>query len=195
MHYDVTDATNAVLALGVVDPKRVAIMGGSFGGYLALQGAVLDPNLYCCAVTIAGVFDWEELMGDAKYTFEHSTNDTWYKRLLFKLGDPKKDPAKFDAISPVRHVDKVHIPFFVNHGGYDAVSDIGQSKRLISELEKHNIPVEKYLVYDETHGMSHLSDQVELYSRIEAFLAKYMNPTPPPLGVAAAPPAAPAAAH
>lgn len=190
MHYDVTEATKSALALGIFDPKRVAIMGGSFGGYLALQGAVLDPDLYCCAVTIAGVFDWEQLIADSKFNFEHSTNDTSFKRLMLKLGDPKKDPAKFDAIAPVRHIDKAHIPVFVNHGGYDATSDIGQSKRLISELEKHNIPVEKYLVYDETHGMSHLSDQVELYSRIEAFLAKYMNPTAPALA-----PEAPPAAH
>ena len=189
MHYDVTDATKAAIALGVVDPKRVAIMGGSFGGYLALQGVVLDPDLYRCAVTIAGVFDWEKLIADKKFDYQHSASDPEFNRLMYKLGDPKANPEKFDKIAPVRHVDQIRVPIFVNHGGYDPIADITQSTRLISELDRHNVSYEKLIVTEETHGMAHLSNQVDLYSRIENFLAKYLNPTPPPLG------AAPAAVH
>jgi len=181
MHYDVTDATKTALSMGMIDPKRVAIMGGSFGGYLALQGVVLDPDLYRCAVTIAGVFDWEQLINDKKYDYEHSASSPEFNRLMYKLGDPKQNSAKFDAIAPVRHIDKVHAPVFVSHGGYDPVADIGQSTRLISELERHNVPVEKLIKTEESHGMQHLDNQVELYSRIEEFLAKYLTPTPPPL--------------
>ncbi|MFI5336039.1 MAG: alpha/beta hydrolase family protein, partial [Opitutales bacterium] len=60
MHDDVTDATKALLATGIIDPRRVAIMGGSFGGYLAVAGVSREPGLYCCAITICGVFDWKE---------------------------------------------------------------------------------------------------------------------------------------
>lgn len=187
MHYDVTDATRAAISLGVVDPKRVAIMGGSFGGYLALQGVVMDPDLYRCAVTIAGVFDWEQLINDKKWDYEHSASDPEFNLLMHKLGDPKKEPEKFDRIAPVRHVDQIRVPVFVNHGGYDPIADIGQSTRLISELERHNVPFEKLIVTEETHGMAHLSNQVDLYTRIEAFLGKYLNPTPPPLGPAPEP--------
>jgi dienelactone hydrolase len=185
MSYDVTDATRAALATGLVDPGRVAIMGGSFGGYLALQGAVTEPDLYKCAVSIAGVFDWEQLIADKKFDYEHSASSPEFNRLMYKLGDPKDNPAKFDAIAPVRHVDRLKVPVFVNHGGYDPIADIGQSTRLISELEKHNVPFEKMIVSEETHGMAHLANQVELYGRIEAFLAKYLHPTPPPLAAAA----------
>jgi acetyl esterase/lipase len=186
MHYDITDATKAALALGVVDPRRVAIMGGSFGGYLALQGVVLDPDLYRCAVTIAGVFDWAKLIADKKWDYEHSQTDPEFNLLMYRLGDPEKNPDKFDKIAPVRHVDQIRVPIFVNHGGYDPIADITQSTRLISELDKHNVPYEKLIVTEETHGMAHLSNQVDLYSRIEAFLGKYLNPTPPPLGPAPA---------
>ena len=133
MHDDVTDATKALIASGLVDGSRVAIMGGSFGGYLALSGVVNEPTLYRCAVAISGVFDWEQLIRDNKYYQYDSDN---YARLLRKLGDPKRDPKRFDAISPVRHVDQVRVPVFVSHGGDDPVVDISQSKRLIRQWRR-----------------------------------------------------------
>jgi dienelactone hydrolase len=174
MHYDVTDATKAALATGFFDPRRVAIMGGSFGGYLALEGVTNEPDLYRCAVSIAGVFDWEKLIADKKWDYEHSATDAEFSRLMRMLGDPKKNPAKFDAIAPVRHTDRIKVPVFVNHGGYDPVSDITQSTDLISALDRSHVPYEKFIVAEETHGMAHLSNDVELYSRIEAFLNKNM---------------------
>ncbi len=176
MHDDVTDATKELLATGLVDGRRVAIMGGSFGGYLALSGVVKEPALYRCAVTIAGVFDWEQLINDKKYDqFDNPT----FGRMVRKLGDPKRQPEKFAAISPVRHVDQIRVPVFVSHGKDDPVADIGQSRRLISELEKNHVPHESLLVGEEGHGMGHLENQIELYTRIEAFLAKNLMPEKP----------------
>jgi len=174
MSHDVTDATKALLATELVDPGRVAIMGGSFGGYLAINGVVDEPSLYRCAVAISGVFDWEQLIRDRKY--DYSKFDWWYATLLRRLGDPRNEPAKFDALAPVRHMDRVRVPVFVTHGGYDPVADIGQSTRLISELKRNNVPHDSYLVGNEGHGMLHFANRVEQYSRIEAFLAKNMAP-------------------
>jgi dipeptidyl aminopeptidase/acylaminoacyl peptidase len=176
MSHDVTDATRALIASGLVDPGRVAIMGGSFGGYLAINGVVDEPSLYRCAVAISGVFDWEQLIRDRKY--DYSKFDWWYATLLRRLGDPRSETAKFDAMAPVRHIDRVRVPVFVTHGGYDPVADIGQSTRLISELKRNNVPYESYIVGSEGHGMLHLANRVEQYSRIEAFLAKNLAPAP-----------------
>jgi acetyl esterase/lipase len=177
MSLDVTDATRAMIASGLVDPARVAIMGGSFGGYLALKGVVDEPTLYRCAVAISGVYDWEEVLRDRKY--DYSKFDPWYAILLRHLGDPRKEPAKFDAIAPVRHVDRIKVPVFVTHGGDDPIADIGQSSRLISELKRNNVPYESFIVGSEGHGMQHFANRVEQYSRIEAFLAKNMAPQGP----------------
>jgi dipeptidyl aminopeptidase/acylaminoacyl peptidase len=169
MHDDVTDATNTLIKSGLVDAKRVGIMGGSFGAYLALSGVAHEPDLYRCAVVNAGVFDWEAIVQEEKY-FQYYDNN--YAYLVRKLGDPKKEKEKFTAISPGRHVANIHVPVFVAHGTDDPVAPITESKRLVSELEHYHIPHETYFKNGEGHGMAHLQNQVELYTRIEAFLAK-----------------------
>lgn len=176
MHDDVTDAAKVVIASGLIDRSRVAIMGASFGGYLALSGVVNEPGLYRCAVSNAGVFDWELLLKSKK---DDRYSSPTYDRLMRRLGDPKLQQEKFSAISPLRHVDQIRVPVFVAGGKEDQTVEIQQSRRLVSELEKHHIPFEKFLVGGEGHGMSHLKNEVELYTRIEAFLDKYLKPVQP----------------
>lgn len=169
MHDDVTDATKAAIKTGRVDPNRIAIMGSSFGGYLAVSGVVNEPSLYRCAVTIAGVFDWAATIKEAKYD---QYEDAEYSRLLRRLGDPAKEKEKFDAISPVRHIDQVRVPVFVAHGKEDRVVAVSESRRLISELEKYKVPHETLIVSGEGHGMHHLRNNLRLYESVEKFLAQ-----------------------
>jgi len=176
MSDDVTDATRTLLKSGLVDPRRVAIMGGSFGGYLAVSGVVHEPELYRCAVTIAGIFDWEQVMQEEKY-YQYDTPS--YGWLMRKLGDPRKQQEFFDSISPVRHVDQIRVPVFVAHGKDDPVADVSESRRLISALKEFHVPHEVMLVAREGHGIRHLNKELELYERIEAFLAKNLAPVAP----------------
>lgn len=173
MHEDVTDAALMLGKAGLVDPKRMAIMGSSFGGYLALCGATFEPDTYRCAITIAGIFDWAGVL-KAKKSIRHES--AAYGIFLRNLGDPTANRELFDAISPLRHVDKVKIPVFVAHGRDDEVADVRESRALIVQLEKYQVPHESLLVAREGHGMSYAKNQVELYSRIEAFLAKNLAP-------------------
>ena len=173
MSDDTADATKTMLATGVVDPKRVAIMGTSFGGYLAISGLVNDSDLYRCGVTIAGVFDWAQVMKEEEFYQFDIPSYGWLKR---KLGDPKKQKEFFDSISPMRHVDKIRVPVFVAHGKDDSTADIEESRHLLSQLDKYNVPHEVMFASEEGHGFHHLDNKVKLYSRIEAFLAKNMAP-------------------
>jgi len=179
MHEDVTDATKALIASGLVDKDRVGIMGGSFGGYLALSGVAHEPDLYRCAVTNAGVFDWAlQVQSENYYQFDAP----FYGRMIKKLGDPKKEPEKFAAISPINFVDKIRVPVFVAGGKEDQTVEIEQSQHLVSALEKYHVPYEKLFVGEEGHGMRHLKNEVELYDRVVVFLDKYLKAPPPAAG-------------
>lgn len=173
MHNDVTDATRTMVKSGLIDPQRIAIMGGSFGGYLAIAGVVHEPDLYRCAVTNAGVFDWAELVLEKKY---HQFDSPIFGRMVRKLGDPKRDTEKFAAISPGREAGRIQVPVFVAGGKADQTVEIGQSRKLVATLQKNNVPHETLFFREEGHGTAHLDNTVELYGRIEAFLAKHLMP-------------------
>jgi pimeloyl-ACP methyl ester carboxylesterase len=175
MHQDVTDAAHAVLHLDLIDKGRVAIMGGSFGGYLAVSGVAHEPDLYRCAVTNAGVFDWAMLVQSEK--FDRFASPV-YGRMVKKLGDPRKETAKYDAMSPIRFVKNIHVPVFVAAGKDDFVVEISQSRRLLAAFDDNKVPYEKFFVGGEGHGMAYLKDQVDLYDRILAFLDQNLRAAP-----------------
>ena len=169
MHQDVTDGVRQLLQSDWFDPQRVAIMGGSFGGYLAVCGAAYEPGLYRCAITEAGVFDWTLMVNAARREQRESLR---YEVLLHLLGDPKQSQAEFAEISPLDHIDQVKIPVLVAYGGSDPVVSVDQSKRLIAELKRQKVPCEVLIKRDEGHGMARLDDQVEYYTMVEKFLAR-----------------------
>lgn len=173
MHDDVTDATKTLIATGLIDKNRVAVMGASFGGYLAVSGVAHEPDLYRCAVTNAGVFDWALQIQSEKYD---QFDRPYYGRMIKKIGDPKKEPEKFAAMSPINFVDKIRVPVFVAGGKEDQTVEIEQSKQLVSALDKYNVTYEKLFIGGEAHGMAYLKNEVELYDRVIAFLDKNLMP-------------------
>jgi dipeptidyl aminopeptidase/acylaminoacyl peptidase len=173
MHDDVTDGLHAVLQTGYVDRNRVAIMGTSFGGYLALCGAAYEPGVYRCAITIAGVFDWEQLLRDERRT---NRSGATYGVLRRNLGDPRVEQAEFEKISPLHSVDRIQIPVFVAHGSEDPIASARQSTLLIAELRKHGVPYQAQIERNEGHGFHVLENRIELYSALEHFLAQHLAP-------------------
>jgi dipeptidyl aminopeptidase/acylaminoacyl peptidase len=180
MHDDVTDATRAVQHTGLVDPTRAAIMGGSFGGYLALTGVAFEPELYRCAVSLCGVFDWAEMIKTKSYEGRPGE----YEKLRDRLGQPDTDREHFDAISPIKHVAQIRVPVFVAHGTEDKIVSVTQSKHLVQALKQQGVVCETFFRGTERHGFSSYADQVEYYHRVEAFLAKNLKgpeeKAPPP---------------
>jgi dipeptidyl aminopeptidase/acylaminoacyl peptidase len=170
MHDDVTDAARAGAHLEMIDGSRLAIMGSSFGGYLALAGVAFEPGLYRCAVSFAGVFDWERLVKDAR----DSNRPGEYEQLRDYLGQPGKDQQSFAEYSPLRHVVAIKAPVFIAHGREDNIVNIAQSKKLASALKAQGSPHEVFLIDDTAHGPGPLAGHYEYFRRVEAFLAQYL---------------------
>ena len=111
MQDDITDGVNSLVKQGVVDPKRICIMGASYGGYAVMMGLVKDPDLYRCGVNLFGVTN----------LFYISSSDSWGDKAATyskdkTLGDPGKLKDQFNATSPARHADKIKAPVFLAYG-------------------------------------------------------------------------------
>ncbi len=177
MYEDVIEATRAMLGSGLVDPRRVAVIGTNLGGFLALAGAAYEPSLYRCAVGVSPVLDWAKTIQEEKY-FQYSS--PWFARAIRKLGDPKSNPAKFDALAPLRHADQIRAAVLIAYGEYDETYLANQAKDLVSIVRKKNLPGDTMRFVIEGAGVRHLEHQVELYSRIESFLAENLRPAGTP---------------
>jgi dipeptidyl aminopeptidase/acylaminoacyl peptidase len=174
MHDDVTDAARAVRNVPGIDASRIAIMGASFGGYLALTGVAFEPDLYRCAITNCGVFDWEAHLKARRDDWRRSSFS--YEWLRDKIGQPGKDREYFAEISPLKHVKDIRVPVLVAHGEEDLVVDVSQSERLVSALRSNDKVHEKFFPDLEGHGFARDKTRFEYYRRVEAFLAKYLAP-------------------
>lgn len=172
MREDVTDATKTLAASGLIDRTRIAIMGTSFGGHLALAGVAYEPDLYRCAVAISPVCDWARLIEEQRYS---KYQDATYSRLARKLGEPKNQPEKFDGISPLRHAGSIRSPVLVTYGEYDPAVVIAQAKDFVSAVRRNQTAAEAISFTNESMGVRHLGHQVELYTRIEAFLKEHLR--------------------
>jgi dipeptidyl aminopeptidase/acylaminoacyl peptidase len=169
MQHDITDGVHWAIRQGIADEKRIGIMGGSFGGYAALMGLALEPDLYRCGISIAGVTDWVELIKEKAEMFPQS-----YAYNLSLVGDPKKDSPALNAISPVHLVDRIKGPVLIIHGRDDPAVPYNQARLLVSALEKAGKPHELMAKYNEQHGLRDFNNRIEMYRQVEAFLQKHL---------------------
>jgi dipeptidyl aminopeptidase/acylaminoacyl peptidase len=185
MQDDVTDAVRHLVEQGSVDPKRICIVGASYGGYAALAGAALTPELYRCAVSIAGVADLAEFIGWRKRKWGADSES--YTYWLQSIGDPDRDAAKLAATSPARLAAAVRIPVLLIHGEEDDIVPVSQSVAMKKALDKAGRSTELMRIPGEGH--SRWSDDNEKLAliAIDRFLWEHLGPgheitaAPPPL--------------
>jgi dipeptidyl aminopeptidase/acylaminoacyl peptidase len=169
MQDDLTDAVRHMIASGAADAARVCIVGASYGGYAALAGAALTPDLYRCAVSIAGVSDLPELV------YRTSSSGTAARHYLIRsIGDPGADRAALDAISPRHLADRIRAPVLLIHGEEDDVVEIRQSELMQQALGRRSrlvrVPEEGH-IWDEWSREHRLA----MFREVEQFLAEH-NP-------------------
>jgi dipeptidyl aminopeptidase/acylaminoacyl peptidase len=149
MQEDVDDAVTHVLATGRADPKKVAIWGASYGGYAALMGAMRRPELYRCAVSVAGVCDLAEMM---KYERLDGDDTPVYQYWLKTIGDPQVDAAKLRAASPRFGADAIVAPVLLIHGDVDDVVPPNQSRMMFGALRAAGKKAEHVELKNVGHG-------------------------------------------
>jgi dipeptidyl aminopeptidase/acylaminoacyl peptidase len=168
MQDDLTDGVKWAIAQGIADPNRVAIYGGSYGGYAALAGVTFTPELYCCAVNYVGVSDLNLITSWARGRAGRG-NDMFYREWV---GDDKD--YKYNR-SPLNFVERIRVPTLHAYGYNDPRVEIENWTRLEAKLKQHNKPYEIIIQGDEGHGFRNEAGRIGYYARLEAFLAKHMD--------------------
>ncbi len=171
MQTDLSDGVAWVVAQGLADPKRVAIVGASYGGYAALAGVALQDGIYNCAVAMSGMSDVRGFMADTMKAAGYNPDARsvlYWKRYL-------GDESGWDAISPLPHAASVNVPVLLIHGKDDAVVAIEESYAMRDALQRAGKTVEMVLLQDEDHYLSKEPTRIQTLEAVVAFLAKY-NP-------------------
>jgi dipeptidyl aminopeptidase/acylaminoacyl peptidase len=172
---DIEDATRWAIAAGVADPKRIAIMGMSYGGYSTLFGLGRSPELYRCGISFAGVTDWSAFLEDSDIAEYKSASRHWREQ----LGDPKKDQDKLRAASPVNFADQITAPVLIIQGKKDARVPQDQAKRMITALAKAGRKPESLFVSNLGHNYGNERQRTEIYQAMVTFLEKHLGPGVP----------------
>jgi dipeptidyl aminopeptidase/acylaminoacyl peptidase len=171
MQTDLSDGVRALAAQGTIDPKRVCIVGRSYGGYAALAGATLDTGVYRCAASLAGISDLRGMLRHVNLRYD--TDDNPASRFWLRyLGAASDDDPVLDQLSPIRHVDKVTIPILLIHGEDDTVVPIEQSEAMNDALEAAKKDVTFVKLAHEDHWLSRAETREQMLDALMDFLAK-----------------------
>lgn len=170
MQDDLTDAVKWAVAAGVADPKRVAIYGGSYGGYAALAGAAFTPEVYRCAVDLVGPSNLLTLIRAIPPYWEPM------KRIFdLRVGDAEKEPEFLKSRSPLFSADRIRIPLLIAQGANDPRVKQAESERIVDVLRAKGKPVEYLLFPDEGHGFAKPENRLKFYAAAEDFLSRHLT--------------------
>ncbi len=172
MQNDITDGVQWLIKEGIAYPDRIAIFGGSYGGYATLAGVTYTPELYAAAVDYVGVSNL--------FTFMKTIPPYWkpYLAMMYEMvGDPTdpEDSAAMYASSPAFHVDKIQTPLMVIQGANDPRVNVDESDQVVAALRKNGVEVPYIVKYNEGHGFHNEENRIEANKLMLGFLAKHLK--------------------
>ncbi len=170
MHNDLVDAVNWAVQQGIADPKRIAIYGGSYGGYAALVGATFTPDLFCCAVDIVGPSNLITLIKTVP-PYWSTFLATFHKR----VGNPDTEEEFLKSRSPLFKVDQIKIPLLIAQGANDPRVKQSESEQIVEAMKSKGIAYEYILFPDEGHGFAKPENRLKFYAAAEKFLATHLG--------------------
>jgi dipeptidyl aminopeptidase/acylaminoacyl peptidase len=149
------------------DPKRLAVFGGSYGGFMVLAQVTHYPELWAAGIDVVGIANW--------ITFMEKTGAYRRAHREAEYGNLREHRDFLEKISPINHVDKIKCPMMVIHGANDPRVPIAEAEQIVAALKKRNIPVEYLRYEDEGHGLAKLKNRLDAYPKMVAFLDKYLK--------------------
>ena len=170
MHDDLIDAVDEVVGRGWADAERIAILGGSYGGYAALVGATFTPDVFRCAVDVVGPSNLNTLI--------ESIPPYWKPMLsLFqeRVGNPETERDFLWERSPLSRVDNIKIPVLIGQGANDARVKQDESEQIVAAMREKGIAHEYLLFEDEGHGFTKPENRLKFYAAAERFLAQHLG--------------------
>jgi dipeptidyl aminopeptidase/acylaminoacyl peptidase len=170
MHEDLIDGVNWLVNEKIADPKKIAIMGASYGGYAALVGLTLTPDAFTAAISRVGISNL--------ITWEKSVPLYWSvsrNQRARRIGDPDKDEEMLKSRSPVYFVDKIKAPLLIAHGTNDVRVVAAESEQMVEAMRKANKQVEYFVYDDEGHSLFLPGNRFHFYAKAEEFLAKHLG--------------------
>ncbi|TDR88097.1 S9 family peptidase [Enterovirga rhinocerotis] len=172
MDDDLLDAVDWAIAEGVADPKRIAIMGGSYGGYAVLAAMTRNPDLYACGVDIVGPANLDTLLKTVPPYWE-----SFRAQLVRAIGDPDTEEgmALIRDRSPVHHADRIRAPLLIAQGANDPRVKQAESDQMVEAMTAKGVPVTYLLFPDEGHGFVRPPNRLAFNERTEAFLARHLG--------------------
>ena len=171
MQTDLSDGVRYLAAEGTIDPKRVCIVGASYGGYAALAGATIDTGVYRCAASYGGVSDLKRMVAWSKTRSQAS-----FRYWIRFMGAENGRDEVLTQLSPAAHGGETHVPVLLIHGRDDSVVPLEQSKIMADALEKAGKPVELVVLKGEDHWLSRGDTRIQTLASIIAFLEKHNPP-------------------
>ncbi len=161
---DINDGTKWAIEQGYADPKRICIMGGSYGGYAALQAVVKDQSLYKCSIAFAPVTDVRRMLIDGRNFLD-------YRRYEFYV---RNDDISTSEISPVNHIGGFNLPVLLLHGTHDRVVPYKQGKKFADKMKKRRKDFKFVTLKDGDHHLRNEKNRIKFFREIEKFLKKHL---------------------
>lgn len=169
MQDDITDGVKWLIEQGIANPNRIAIYGGSYGGYATLAGLTFTPDLYACGIDYVGVSNL--------FTFMKTIPPYWRPMLEMmyeQVGHPEHDADQLAATSPALHADKIKVPLFVAQGANDPRVNKAESDQMVEALRQRGVVVEYMVKDNEGHGFHNQENRFDLYRAMERFLKAHL---------------------
>lgn len=170
MHDDLIDAVNWLVEKGISDREKVAIMGGSYGGYATLVGLTFTPEVFACGVDIVGPSNLMTLLQTIPPYWEPIKAQMYHR-----IGNMETEPEFLQARSPLFFIDRIQKPLLIGQGANDPRVKQSESDQIVAAMQKANLPVEYVLYTDEGHGFARPENRLHFYAVAEQFLAKHLG--------------------